>query len=221
MIHSEAIDDYLKIIFTLTREGGTAATGQIAERLGIAPASVTGMIKKLAAQDPPLVVYTKSRGVRLAPGGRARALEIIRHHRLLETFLHDTLGIPWDRVHEEAEKLEHYISEDLEEAIAQHLGDPTVDPHGAPIPGRDGSIPDSRRQSLMRLDPGNGGSVVAFPTADTELYEYLEGLGLRPGAEVVLVRVEPFGGPVYLTIDGCERALGQEVARQILVICGE
>lgn len=217
---SEAVDDYLKIIFALTHEGGDATTGRIAERLSIAPASVTGMIKKLAATDPPLVLYTKSRGVRLADAGRRRALEIVRHHRLLETFLLDILKIPRDRVHEEAERLEHYISEEVEDAIARHLGDPLMDPHGSPIPRKDGHIPDLDRVGLLEMTPGEEGTVVFVPQHNRELVAYLDGLGVQVGALVRVDRREPFGGPVFLVIDAAERILGPEALRGVLVVRG-
>lgn len=215
---SEAVDNYLKIIFMLTREGGSAATGQIAERLALTPASVTGMVQRLAAQDPPLVKYSKNRGVALTEAGRRRALEVIRHHRLLETFLHETLGVPWAEVHEEAERLEHYISEDLEDRIAEFLGNPEVDPHGSPIPHKDGTIPDLGRISLVELPPGASGRLARIPVEDPKLRAYLEGLGLEPGVEVTLESVEPFGGPVYLRVGGARQGLGAHVARRLLVI---
>lgn len=214
---SEAVDDYLKIIFALTRKGGYAATGEIASRLDLAPASVTGMVQRLAVQDPALVDYSKNRGARLTDAGRRRALEVIRHHRLLETFLHETLGISWEKVHEEAEKLEHYISEDLEDRIAEHLGNPEVDPHGSPIPHKDGTIPDVPHVSILDLPAGAVATLSRVPSDDPELLTYLEGLGLVPGAPVALESIEPFGGPVYLRSSGRRFGLGQEVAGRLLV----
>lgn len=216
---SEAVDDYLKIIFALTQEGGHASTGEIAQNLSLTPASVTGMIKKLSRHEPPLVIYTKSRGVKLTDAGRKRALEIIRHHRLLETFLHDTLSVPWDRVHEEAERLEHYISEDLEDAIAEHLGHPKFDPHGSPIPDRDGAFPDVPSVTLLELDCDRWGQLIRIPGEDPELREYLEDLGLIPGNRVRLDQVEPFGGPVYFTVEGRDRhGISQKLARRLVVL---
>jgi DtxR family Mn-dependent transcriptional regulator len=214
---SEAVDDYLKIIFALTREGGFAATGAIARRLALTPASVTGMIQRLAAQDPPLVRYSKNRGTVLTDAGRERALEVIRHHRLLETFLHETLGVSWERVHEEAEKLEHYISEDLEDRIAAYLGDPEVDPHGSPIPHKDGTIPDLGCVSLLDLPAGTEATLAHVPGHDEGLRPYLEARGLVPGARVVLESIEPFGGPVYVRRGGRRIGLGADVARRLLV----
>jgi DtxR family Mn-dependent transcriptional regulator len=215
---SEAVDDYLKIIFALTREGGTASTGDVAARLTLTPASVTGMIQRLAAQDPPLVAYSKNRGAALTQAGRERALEVIRHHRLLETFLHETLGISWERVHEEAEKLEHYISEELEDCISDYLGDPQVDPHGSPIPHKDGTMPSSGRRSLADLRPGAEAVVAWVPASEPQLRAYLERLGLVPGARVALESVEPYGGPVYLRVGGERVGLGPDVARRVLVV---
>jgi DtxR family Mn-dependent transcriptional regulator len=215
---SEAIDDYLKIIFALTREGGAATTGEIARRLAIAPASVTGMVQRLAAQDPPLVEYSKNRGVGLSAAGRRRALEVIRHHRLLETFLHETLGVSSERVHAEAEKLEHYISEDLEDTIAEHLGNPDLDPHGAPIPQKDGTIPGPERISLVDLPPGGSATIVRIPAKDPGMRRYLLDLGLERGRTVRLESIEPFGGPVYVLVGGERRGIGRSVARELLVI---
>ncbi|HMB70517.1 MAG TPA: metal-dependent transcriptional regulator [bacterium] len=217
-VTTEAVDDYLKIIFALTREGGMATTGAIAERLDLTPASVTGMIQRLAGQDPPLVEYSKNRGAALTDAGRERALEVIRHHRLLETFLHETLGISWERVHEEAEKLEHYISEELEDRIAAYLGNPEVDPHGSPIPHKDGTIPRVNRMPLLDLEPGTPAVVARIPRGDPELRSYLKGLGLIPGAPVVLESVEPFGGPVYLRCEERRHGIGPEIARRLLVV---
>jgi DtxR family Mn-dependent transcriptional regulator len=214
---SEAVDDYLKIIFALTREGGPAANGEVAARLGLTPASVTGMIQRLAALDPPLVEYSKNRGAVLTDAGRERALEVIRHHRLLETFLHETLGIPWETVHEEAEKLEHYISEELEDRIAEYLGNPEVDPHGSPIPHKDGTIPDLGRQRLTELATGGTGVVSKIPV-DPEVRAYLDRHGIRPGVTVTMAGAEPFGGPVYVEAGGQRVGLGPELARRLLVV---
>lgn len=215
---TEAVDDYLKIIFALTGQGGRATTGAIAERLDLTPASVTGMVQRLAAQEPALVEYSKNRGVALTAAGRERALEVIRHHRLLETFLHETLGISWEMVHEEAEKLEHYISEELEDRIAAYLGDPEVDPHGSPIPHKDGTIPEVARVSVLDLEPGVAAVVARIPVRDPELRRYLEGMGLTPGATVIVESVEPFGGPVYLRCHERRRGIGPEIARRLLVV---
>jgi DtxR family Mn-dependent transcriptional regulator len=218
IVSTEAIDDYLKIIFALTREEGYATTGKIARRLDLAPASVTGMVQRLAAQDPPLVIYSKNRGAELTEAGRHRALEVIRHHRLLETFLHETLGVSWESVHKEAEKLEHYISEDLEDRIATHLGNPVVDPHGAPIPQKDGTIPDPGRVALGDLAPGAPATIVRIPAQEPGLKKYLTDLGLAPGHEVILDSVEPYGGPIYVKVGDQRHGLSREVAAQVLVI---
>lgn len=221
IVTSVAVDDYLKIIFALTVDGGHATTGDIAGRLGIAPASVTGMIKKLSLAEPPLLIYTKNRGVFLAPEGRRRALEIIRHHRLIETFLHETLGIPRDRLHEEAERLEHHISEELEDAIAEHLGHPLVDPHGAPIPGKDGEIPEVVRLTLLDLVAGDTAIVAMVPHEDARVADYLREQGIVSGTTVAFRSREPFGGPLYLQVDGVLRGLGPELARRVFVLRNE
>lgn len=215
---TEAVDDYLKIIFALTRQEGVATTGAIAERLGLTPASVTGMVQRLASQEPALVEYSKNRGAALTDAGRERALEVIRHHRLLETFLHEILGISWEMVHEEAEKLEHYISENLEDRIADYLGNPEVDPHGSPIPHKDGTIPELGRVALPDLPSGEEATVSSVPRGDTRLRAYLEGLGLVPGATLVLESIEPFGGPVYVRCEGRRHGIGPDVARRVLVV---
>ena len=152
---THAIEDYLKAIYKLQRIHKKATTNLLAERLDIKPASVTGMIKKLAATDPPLVEYQRHRGVQLTPDGEKIALEILRHHRLLELYLHQILGFSWDKVHEEADRLEHVISEEFEERIAAVLGDPQHDPHGDPIPTQELSLPPSSSLPLSRLQPGD------------------------------------------------------------------
>ena len=215
---SESIDDYLKAILALTEGGGNTTTGELARYLGLTPASATGMVQKLARQDPVLVKYSKSRGVRLAEAGRHRALEVLRHHRLIEAFLYKALNVPWDKVHAEAERLEHYISEDLEARIAEFLGHPSEDPHGAPIPSEDGTVPEMRRLSAADLEPGKSGKIVSIPTRDLELQKYLLSLGLEPGIQVTLESVEPFGGPVYLRVNGRRVGISPEVAAELLVL---
>src|SRR5580700_7422576 len=157
---SEAIDDYLKSIFQLSgREERQVSSTEIAGNLAITAASVTNMLQKLAALAPPLVVYEKHHGVKLSKAGKKRALEIIRHHRLIETFLHKILDYPWDEVHQEAERLEHFISERFEERIAAKLGHPEFDPHGHAIPALDGSLPGPEHQALSQLHPGQTAKV--------------------------------------------------------------
>jgi DtxR family Mn-dependent transcriptional regulator len=216
---SEAIDDYLKAIFELEEDGGRATTAAIAKHLGIAPASVTGMLKKLSEKDPPWVSYAKHQGAVLTDRGRSRALEVIRHHRLLEKFLHDSLGYRWDEVHDEAEKLEHAISERFEDRIAEQLGDPTIDPHGHVIPRKDGTIPVRPERPLLDLPPGDSAQVARVSDRDPDILRYLSTLGIKPGVELRLVEKGPFDGPLMMQVgdDSKVHALGVKVCAEIHV----
>jgi len=216
---TEAIDDYLKAIFELSAGDGPATTALIARKLDVAPASVTGMLRKLAEQEPPWVRYEKHHGATLTDRGRRRALEIIRHHRLIELFLHDSLGYDWDEVHEEAEKLEHAISERFEERIAAQLGDPEIDPHGHPIPRKDGTMPTREEMRLLDLDPGVRVTVSRVSDRDSDMLRYLSDLGVRPGVELELLERGPFDGPLMLRIGDASdvKALGVKVCAQIHV----
>jgi DtxR family Mn-dependent transcriptional regulator len=218
---SEAVDDYLKAIFELAGDGdGRASTASLAKRLSVAPASVTGMLRKLSEDEPPSVIYEKHHGARLTKHGRSRALEVIRHHRLIELFLHDSLGYRWDEVHDEAEKLEHAISETLEDRIAERLGHPEVDPHGHPIPRKDGTIPKRSEQNLLKLAVGEEAVVSRVSDEDPAILRYLMELEIVPGARVQLTERVPFDGPLILKVEGKEdtRALGPRVAAQIHVV---
>jgi DtxR family transcriptional regulator, Mn-dependent transcriptional regulator len=201
---SEAIDDYLKAIFQLSgRPERQVSSTEIAVHLSITPASVTNMLQKLAAQGPPLVVYKKHHGVKLAKAGKKRALEIVRHHRLIETFLHQILDYPWDEVHQEAERLEHFISERFEERIAAKLGNPEFDPHGHAIPAMDGSLPSQAKQepqSLSQLRPGQSAKVSSVSDKDPEMLRYLASQGIRPGVRLTLSEQLPFKGAFQVRI---------------------
>ncbi len=198
---SEAIDDYLKAIFELSgREERQVSSTEIAAHLSITAASVTNMLQKLAAQSPPLVTYKKHHGVKLAKAGKKRALEIVRHHRLIETFLHQVLGYPWDEVHQEAERLEHFISERFEERIATKLGHPEFDPHGHAIPAMDGSLPNQHPQSLWQLTPGQSAKVSSVSDRDPEMLRYLASQGIRPGVRLTLREQLPFHGAYQVRI---------------------
>jgi DtxR family Mn-dependent transcriptional regulator len=216
---THAVEDYLKTIYNLTAASGRASTNQIAERMGVKPASVTSMIQKLAATQPPLLEYRKHHGVVLTGEGEKVALEIIRHHRLLEMFLHQTLGYGWDEVHEEADRLEHVISEELEERIATTLGDPRHDPHGDPIPTRDLYLPRSTTTSLDELRPGQRAVIQRVRDEDRELLRYLSDLGLVPEARLEILSFSLFDGNLNLQVAG--RAdpviLGPNVTRQVYV----
>jgi DtxR family transcriptional regulator, Mn-dependent transcriptional regulator len=198
---SEAIDDYLKAIFKLSgREERQVSSTEIATHLSITAASVTNMLQKLAASEPPLVIYKKHHGSKLAKAGKTRALEIIRHHRLLETFLHEVLDYPWDEVHLEAERLEHFISERFEERIAAKLGHPEFDPHGHAIPALDGSLPTNEPQALSLLRPGQTAKVASVSDKDPEMLRYLATQGIRPGVALTLTERLPFQGAYQIRI---------------------
>lgn len=214
-MQTQAVEDYLKTIYELERESGKVSTTALSERLGVAPASVTGMVKKLAGLK--LVEHEPYRGVALTAAGQKIALEVIRHHRLVESYLAEALDVPWDKVHQEAEKWEHVISEEMEDLIAAKLGHPATDPHGAPIPARDGSMPEGDRVRLSDLEPGDTAVVAEVSDHDPELLRYVGELGLYPRATVQVIATAPFQGPVTVLIDGDQHAIGREVASHILV----
>jgi DtxR family Mn-dependent transcriptional regulator len=185
--NSESTDDYLKAILELSgSEDSPVASNALAERLGIRAASVSGMLRKLSTARPSFVRYQRHHGVRLSPSGRKRALEVVRHHRLLERFLHDVLDYPWEEVHEEAERLEHFISEKLEDRIAAKLGDPETDPHGHPIPEKGGAMKDRRETPLSMWACGIPAVVSSVSDRDPAFLRELTRLGLKPGVRVVL-----------------------------------
>ncbi|MEO6983351.1 MAG: metal-dependent transcriptional regulator [Edaphobacter sp.] len=217
---SEAIDDYLKAIFQIGgREERQVSSTEIALHLEITPASVTNMLQKLAALEPPLVVYRKHHGAQLSKAGKKRALEIVRHHRLIETFLYLVLGYPWDEVHDEAERLEHFISERFEERIAAKLGHPEFDPHGHAIPALDGSLPALEPQALSSLKPGRTAKVASVSDKDPEMLRYLATQGIRPGVRLTLSKQLPFKGSYQVRIGAATRRvlLSQSLAEAISV----
>lgn len=216
---SVAIEDYLKAIYELTQGQERASTNEIAGQMRVTPASATGMIQRLAAAEPPLVDYQKHHGAALTPEGEQIALELIRHHRLLETFLQEKLGYTWDEVHDEADRLEHVISEELEERIAQALGDPVFDPHGEPIPSRDFHIPDQSNICLADLRPGDQATVVRINADEPDLLRYLASIGLTLNSRVTVTDVSPFDGNTGLKIDGADSrcVLGTRVTGKIYV----
>lgn len=210
------VEDYLKTIYELERStGAAAATNELADRLGVAPASVTGMVRRLAEQG--LLEYERYRGMRLTADGRAVALRTIRRHRILETFLARALDMPWDSVHAEAERLEHAASDALIDRMATWLGDPTADPHGAPIPSRDGVVDETPLGSIDDLPVGAVARVVRVSDRNGELLRYLSEIELTPGTELTLVARAPFDGPLTLTIGTREQLIGPALARQVLV----
>ncbi|TML05101.1 MAG: metal-dependent transcriptional regulator [Actinobacteria bacterium] len=214
---SPAVEDYTKAIYALQERGDGCAvtTNALAERLGVTPASASAMVKKLAGMG--LVSHVRYRGVQLTAKGSAIALEVIRHHRLLEAYLSESLGVPWDRVHDEAEVLEHVLSEELEELIADKLGNPTHDPHGDPIPTRDGLMPDEPTVSLQTLATGDCGRFVRISDADPEMLRYLAARGIAPGDGFEVIDKQPFDGPVFARFAGEVHVLGGTLARAMRV----
>jgi DtxR family transcriptional regulator, Mn-dependent transcriptional regulator len=214
---SEAIEDYAKAIYALGRRSGRpVGTSALAERLGVTPATATAMLKRLDERG--LVRHQPYHGVTLTREGERVALEVIRHHRLIESYLADALGMPWDRVHEEAEVLEHYISEDLERRIANKLGDPSHDPHGDPIPGPDLKPPkDGGTRPLAGLAPGEETVFARVSDSDPEMLRYLAERGIGPGVAIRVTGRQPFGGPLLVEVAGREHALGDELVRRIRV----
>ncbi len=216
---SDAIEDYAKAIYALQRRGADAvSTNALAERLGVTAASASAMVKKLAERG--LVDHVPYRGVTLTEDGRRVALEIIRHHRLLELYLVEHLGVPWDRVHEEAEALEHVISEDLEARIAAKLGNPTHDPHGDPIPSVDLLIDEGEDASLSTLEVGTGGTFSRVSDSDPAKLRYLDERGIRLGDALEVIDRQPFGGPLTVRISGSEQILGGELAEVMRITVG-
>jgi DtxR family Mn-dependent transcriptional regulator len=215
---SPAVEDYLKGLYILGSEGagGPVSTTSLAAHLGVAAASATNMLKRLAGAG--LVAHVPYKGAELTAAGRRVALEVIRHHRLLETYLVAALGVPWDEVHAEAEVLEHVLSEQLEERISARLGHPTADPHGHPIPGKDLSMPRRSTRALWEADDGEGVVVDRVPDSKGEVLRYLGELGIRPGATLKIVRRGPVGGPLFVRIDGgAEEAVSKELAETVWV----
>src|ERR1019366_6968115 len=210
-LRSSAVEDYSKAIFALESRGDEpVSTNALAERLGITPGSVSAMLKKL--DELGLITHVPYRGVRLTADGRLLALEVIRHHRLLERFLADTLGMPWDRVHAEAEVLEHVLSEDLEDLIAAKLGHPTVDPHGEPIPSADLELTEPATRIIESLAPGERGVFVRISDSDPEMLRYLAGCGISPGDRFEVRDRQPFDGPLFVVFGEREHAIGGRVA---------
>ena len=211
-------EDCLKAIYDLERSGQGAAvtTNDLAHRLDLAAASVTGMVKRLADQG--LIDHAPYRGVRLTESGRRAALRTLRRHRVIETYLVQVLGFGWDRVHDEAERLEHAASDELVDRMAASLGDPATDPHGAPIPTREGGIAElPAARPLAELAEGERGVVARVEDEDADRLRYLASLGVVPGVEVEVVERAPFGGPVSLRGAGTPRLIGPQLAAQVMV----
>src|SRR5579872_889997 len=210
-----AVEDYVKAIYTLDSGEGTVTTTALAERLDVRPASVSGMLPKLTALG--LVEHEPYRGVRLTDRGTRVALEVVRHHRLLELFLVESLGMTWDEVHDEAEVLEHVLSEELEELIAAKLGDPAYDPHGDPIPSRELEVPADESRNLYALEPGERGTFVRISDADPAMLRFLSERGIAPGVELEVIERQPFDGPLYVKAKDEVHVLGAVLARAMRV----
>jgi DtxR family Mn-dependent transcriptional regulator len=215
-VRSTAIEDYAKAIYALERRGAdSVSTNALAERLGVTPASASGMVKRLGELG--LVEHRPYHGVWLTADGRRVALEVIRHHRLLELYLVTSLGVPWDRVHQEAEVLEHVLSEELEELIAAQLGDPTRDPHGDPIPTRDLTIEEGATESLQELAAGDEGVFARVSDSDPDMLRFLAERGIAPGAELEVIDKQPFDGPLFVRFGDEVHVLGGQLARAMRV----
>jgi DtxR family Mn-dependent transcriptional regulator len=210
-VRSTAVQDYAKAIYALEgRDGETVTTNALAERLGVTAASASGMVKRLGELG--LVEHQPYHGVSLTESGQRVALEVIRHHRLLELYLVTSLGVPWDRVHEEAEVLEHVLSEELEELIAAKLGDPTLDPHGDPIPTRELKLKEPATQSLQALEPGARGIFARVSDSHPDMLRFLAQRGIAPGSELEVIDKQPFGGPLFVRFGDDVHVLGGELA---------
>ena len=212
-----SIQDYLKHIYELTENGKSASTTALAKKLNISAPSVTGMVQKLASAKPALVEYQKHRGATLTKEGRKAALEVIRHHRLLEAWLVQTLGYSWDEVHQEAERLEHVISEDFERRIAAAMGHPIRDPHGEPIPTADLKMPLDDSTPLSALRPKQMATIQSVKAADTDLLRYLNGLGLVPGARIEVKDYSPFDHNLTIKVGRKSFVLGINITSKIYV----
>ncbi len=213
---SQAVEDYLKTIYKLKRDDGAVSTTDIARAMNVSSASVTNMVKRLAQMG--LLEHRSYKGTVLTEAGEKIALEIIRHHRLLELYLKEIMGYPWDKLHEEAEHLEHHISEEFETKIDELLGYPTHDPHGDPIPTRSGEMDEPSSDPLSDVAPGSRVVVLRVSDTDPALLHYLEEIGLMPRVTVEVLRKDPFHGPVTLRIGKNQRIVGHEVAGSVFVV---
>lgn len=209
------VEDYLKAIYSIGRGSVAVATNDIAQRLSLTPASVSGMVRRLA--DHGLLSYERYRGVTLTETGRRAALRTLRRHRVIEAYLSGALDYPWDRVHEEAERLEHAASDELVDRMAAAIGEPVVDPHGAPIPSRDGLVDETEYLSLAELGAGYGARVVRVSDDDPEMLRYLGEMAIVPGTEVVIISKAPYEGPILLRVGRATLSVGPTLAAQVLV----
>jgi DtxR family Mn-dependent transcriptional regulator len=213
---SGSIEDYLKAIYGIQeREEGDVTTSRLAERLGVLNSSVSGMVRKL--RDSGLAEHRPYGEITLTDEGRAAALEVVRRHRLLETFLVRELDYTWDEVHEDAEVLEHAVSDRLVARIAEKLGHPKVDPHGDPIPADDGSVPKVAAERMSRMEPGTRGTLVRVDDADSALLRHITDLGIKLGAKVEVLERKPFDGPFVIRIGHKAHELAPAVAEALWV----
>lgn len=210
-----AVQDYLKVIYKLKHSEQRCTPSLVAERLGVSNAAVTKMLKRL--QELNLAEYPRNQEIELTPAGQKIALEMIRHHRLLELYLMEALGYTWDQVDGEAEKLEHVISEEFEDRIDAFLGYPTRDPHGDPIPTKEGHLENVRHATLTSLMPGETAVVERVTDGDPAMLRYMGDLGLYPDTAIEMVAKEPFGGPLRVRVSGSEYAVGRELADNVFV----
>lgn len=213
---SQSVEDYLKVIYVLETEGTGATTNNIAEMLEVSSASVTNMLKRLAGLN--LIEHKSYKGAKLTDAGRKIALEILRHHRLLELYLKEIMGYSWDEVHDEAEKLEHHISEQFEDKIAELLNHPTHDPHGDPIPTKDGVMPAMASLPLADAVVDHHYIIGRVKDQDPELLRYLEKIGVLPGARIRILDKAPFNGPVHVRLEDEEMAIGFNIAEQVYLV---
>jgi DtxR family transcriptional regulator, Mn-dependent transcriptional regulator len=212
---SAPVEDYLKAIYELERSGDAAETSAIAEALAVTPASVSGMVRRLAEQG--LIDHERYRGVRLTEAGRRAALLTLRRHRVIEAYLTSALGYSWDRVHDEAERLEHAASDDLIDRMAAAIGEPTTDPHGAPIPTREGTLRERVLVPLAALGDGEEARVQRVSDDSADRLRYLAELGIVPGVRIRVQEREPFDGPITVIVDAVSRTIGAALAGQVLV----
>lgn len=212
---SHAMEDYLKAAYRLKMDGKPATTQLLADELGVSGPSVTNMVKRL--DEMRLLRHTRYQGVELTPAGERIALEVVRHHRLLELYLAETLGYPWDQVHEEAEKLEHHVSDEMEARMDSFLGYPTRDPHGDPIPTRDGLVPIDLDLPLAELADGATGTVIRVSDRDPVQLRYLAELGLIPGARVRIVERLPFDELTRIEVGEQVHVIGRQLSRAVWV----
>lgn len=212
---SQAVQDYLKIIYKL-QEKGPVATTDIAKELNVSGASVTGMLKRLDTMG--FVEYNSYKGVKLSPDGEKIALEILRHHRLIELYLKEMMNYPLEKIHDEACRLEHHVSEEFINKVDEILGNPKFDPHGHPIPTKEGDLPLIREYKLSEIEPGNTVTITRISDHDNKLLAYLEEINLIPNIMVSVIEKEPFNGPIKIVYGDKDKIIGNEIAKNIFVV---